>query len=61
MEWCETETATGNARLFDRLAARRNGNVGLHLQLGLRRVVALYGVMIQAHHALIGVPVFQLN
>lgn len=23
--------------------------------------VALYGVMIQAHHALIGVPVFQLN
>ena len=32
-----------------------------HNLLSVFAGVALYGVMIQAHHALIGVPVFQLN
>ena len=32
-----------------------------HNMLSVFAGVALYGVMIQAHHALIGVPVFQLN
>lgn len=35
----------------------RQGHDLLSLFVG----IALYGVMIQAHHALIGVPVFQLN
>ncbi len=42
---CETGMATGDTLLLDRFTAGRNGDVGLHLQLGLGCVVLLDGVI----------------